>query len=409
MRSSKRRLGLLVLALLLVVCLAGVVNAQGEGVLEGQVVNGTADGAQIGSGIPIVLHVLQGDITMDTLDAVTDGGGTFRFDGLDVDPTLDYWPEAVYLDVTYSPTEPLRFGDDQAPLEATVTVHETTEDDSAIIVDSVHIIAESFGEALRVSEIHLFGNTGDRTYVGSSKDGEGATTLSIPLPEGAVGLAFGEGTPEGRFVETAGLVLDTEPVPPGQGTAMAFFSYHLMVMGDTVPLERRFFYPVNNLNVLAAQPGLSLASDQLLSMGAESFQGQQYEYFVGQGLGPDAPLFVELTPVAGMGGDQGMVGMPAGNDPAASASVRGNQELLRWLGMGLAALAVIGAIVYAAVTRSSTGTQDSETDLAADPETRRLVVELADLEDSFDAGQIDEVTYKGRRAELVRELKSSNL
>ena len=85
-------------------------------------------------------------------------------------------------------------------------------------------------------------------------------------------------------METAGGVLDTEPVPPGQETAMAFFSYHLMVMGDAVSLERRFAYPVDSLNVLAAQPGLAVASDQLLSMGAESFQGQQYEFFVGQGL-----------------------------------------------------------------------------------------------------------------------------
>ena len=75
MRSSKRWLGLLGLALLLVVCLAGIVNAQGEGVLEGQVVNGTADGAPIGSGVPVALHVLQGDNTMDTLETMTDAAG----------------------------------------------------------------------------------------------------------------------------------------------------------------------------------------------------------------------------------------------------------------------------------------------------------------------------------------------
>ena len=404
MRSSTRWLGLLGLVLLLVVSLTAVVSAQGEGVLDGRVVNGTEGGSPIGDGIPVTLYVLQGEETVDTLETVTDAGGAYRFEGVDVDPALDYRTEAVYLDIAYGLTDTVRFGDGQKALTADVIVYEITEDDSAITLDSVHIIAESFGQALRISEIHLFGNSGDRTYVGSRQSGEQASTLSIPLPEGAVGLAFGEGMPEGRFVETGGGVLDTEPVPPGQETSIAFFSYHLMVMGDMIPLERRFSYPVASLNVLAAQPGLALTSDQLLSMGLESFQGQQYEFFVGQGLGPDAPLFMELVAAPVMEGDQGMTGM---GDPAlTTVAARGNQELLRWLGMGLAALAVVGVVVYAASSKPAVRTGVVEQDLTADPEARRLVVELADLEDAFDAGQVDETTYERRRAEITRELKS---
>ena len=41
------------------------------------------------------LHVLAVDDEVDTLETVTDAGGRFRFEGLDADAGLDYWPEAV--------------------------------------------------------------------------------------------------------------------------------------------------------------------------------------------------------------------------------------------------------------------------------------------------------------------------
>ena len=40
-------------------------------------------------------------------------------------------------------------------------------------------------------------------------------------------------------MEVDGGLVDTEPVPPGSESSLVFFSYHLMVTGETVPLERR--------------------------------------------------------------------------------------------------------------------------------------------------------------------------
>ncbi len=143
-------------------------------------------------------------------------------------------------------------------------------------------------------------------------------------------------------------------------------------------------------------------------MGAETFQGQQYEYYVGQGVGLDAPLIVEFVLSPDVSGGQGTAGMPAGSDPAAlGASTRGNQELLRWLGMGLAALVVVGAVAYALATKSSARVPASIPNLAADPKTRPLVAELADLEDAFEAGQVEAAAYERRRAEIHSKLKSS--
>jgi hypothetical protein len=399
-------LSLAVLALLALFVLAVTAQAQDAGVLEGQVVNGTAAGPKVGAGITVTLRVNQGDNEINSLETTTDANGRFRFDGLDTAATLAYWPEALYLGVPYPSTEPYQFDAGQTVLEASLTVYETTDDDSAIRLDSVHVIAESFDQVLRISEIDFFGNGGDRTYIG-----RGGQTVYIPLPEEAVGLAFEEGTPGDRFVEgdTPTGVMDTQPVLPGAGTSLAFFSYHLVSSGEAVPLQRSFAYPVVDLNVLVAQPGLKLQSDQLQAAGSRSFQGQQYEFYTAQDLAPDTPLVIEFVPVAGAtSGQTALEAAAPGGQSVTGASAKGSQALLRWLGFALAGLAVLGAVVYPLAVRrtASARVPGSAPRLAANPKARPLLADLAALEEAFEAGQIDQETYERQRAEKYELLKA---
>jgi hypothetical protein len=396
------RLNLVALGLLLLLSLAVPAQAQEGGMLEGQVVNGTAGGPDVGAGVAITLHVLRGTTEVDTLETTTDADGRFYFEGLDTDPTLAFWVEAVYLDVSYSNAEVVQFASDQGVLELTVAVYETTEDDSTVVLDSVHIIAQSFGQVLRITEIHLFGNNGDRTYVGRVDDNGQRTTVYIPLPESAVGLAFELEPSQDRFVDLQGGVMDTEPVPPAPNASQVVFSYHLMVTADSIPLERRFAYPVSSLSALIAQPGLMLDADQMQSMGTEFFEDQQYEFFTSPGLAADTPLTLELLPVPGAG-TQG--------DSSASASLaglpsRGNQELLRWFGYVLAGLAVLGAVIYTLTTAPSRPVRTPALKLTENAKARKLLAGLADLEDAYEAGQVDEATYERQRAEEYEALKS---
>jgi hypothetical protein len=404
---TKQRFMMLGLALIAALCSSALllpVQAQTTGVLEGQVVNGTAGGPAIGAGVAVTLHVFQGELEVNTLEAVTDDGGMFRFDGLDTDPALEYWPEAVYLDVTYPVDEPIRFDDPGADLAATVTVYETTTEDTDIKIDSVHMIAESFGQVLRVSEIHLIGNLGDRTYIGIEGEAGLRETVFVPLPDSAVGLSFGESVPADRFVEVDGGLRDTEPVPPGRDASLVFFSYHIMVMGETVPFERSFAYPTDILNMLVAQPGLTLRSAQLESRGTELFQGREYELHSVVALPADTAVTMELLSLVTE------EGMPAAAGDASQsltgAATGGNQGLMRGLGFGLAALAVIAAVVYPFATRRSPGSRKRGRDLGDNPRDRQLLSELAGLEESYEAGEIDEASYERRRSQIYRALKA---
>ncbi|MBN1138673.1 MAG: hypothetical protein JXM73_18955 [Anaerolineae bacterium] len=381
-------------------------QAQGSGVIEGQVVNGTAGGPEIGAGITVTLHLIQNDAIAGTLQTTTGPAGLFRFEGLDTDPGWSYWPEAVYLDVTYAFTGFVKLEEGQATQSVTLPVYETTDDDSQVTIDSGHIIVESFGTMLRISELYLFGNSGDRAYVGRPGPEGQATTVGIPLPPDAVGLAFGQGAPASRFVQGEGKLLDTEPVPPGWETLSLFYSYHLPVTGSSVQIERRYDYPITALNVLLAQPGLALRSGQLLDAGSEPFGDQQFAVYTAADLPAGAPLAVDLIVEATDMTGSTMAGTGTSTAGGTGKPITDNQGLLRGLGFGLVSLAALGTVLYPLLTAKRRPTASTASTLASSPQARPLLAELADLEEAFEAGQVDEETYRRQRAEKWEALRS---
>jgi hypothetical protein len=380
-------------------------GAQAGGSIGGQVVNGTAGGATIGPGIVVKAHVMRADVEVETLETWTEESGRFRFEGLDPDGSLEYWLEAAYLGVTYPGAAPYQFADAQEEIEATVTVYETTGDDSVIRLGAVHLIAESFGQVLRISEIHFFSNSGDRTYVGQASGTAPSGTVFIPLPENGVGLAFGQDGSPDRFLEVEGGLLDREPVLPGEQTSLVLFSYHLIVNDAILPLERRFAYPISDFSILAAQPGLEVRSSQLESGGIQEFQGRRYAFYVAQGLPANEPLTLQLLPLEIEAG-QGLSGGTDTGSQITAAAPPGNQRLLRGLGLALAAMLVAAAAIYPIVTAQQDSGKTRRPDLMSSAQVRALVSDLAALEDAFGAGDIDEASYKQQRAAKHRALRA---
>ena len=355
MGAKLARLDWLVLCLAVLLAMAHPAQAQAGGVIAGQVVNGTAGGPAVGAGLTVTLRVLQGETELTPLETTTDERGRFQFGNLDTDPALAYSPEVTYLEVVYPSSQSYSFAAGQTELSATVTVYETTGDDSSVRVDSVHMIAESFEQVLRISEVHVFGNTADRSFTGKVNDASNGqkVTVFIPLPGNAVGLAFPEGESSERFIQVARGIWDTQPVPPGADTAVVRFSYHLVVEGPLVPLVRSFAYPVSMLNVLVVQPGLTLRGDQLVAGEAMAFQGRDYQVYQVVDLGPDTELSMEFFPTAVSGAATTPAPTP-GAEVSSRSAAQGQQGLLKWLGFGLAALAAVGAVAYPLLTRPRT-------------------------------------------------------
>lgn len=397
---------LVLLAVVVALTLIPAVQAQNvrTGTLEGQVVNGTAEGEQIGAGLTVNLYVLGDALTDEVLSTVTDSDGSFRFEGLDTSTEAEYWVEAVYKDIPYGGDALLQYADGQTALEVTVTVYETTADDSGVQLDLVHVFAESFGQVLRISETHLFGSADDRTYIGEVNDEGQRLTVFVPMAGDVVGFSLGEESDADRFLVVEGGLVDSEPVRPGALMSEVGLSYHLLVTGEPITLERSFAYPVADLTVLVAQPGLTVSSAQLQSMGTQSIQGSQYEILTGQMADPGQVVVLEFAAVEGAVTGKGTEAM--GSQTASSGPAGSTQRALLWIGVAVALLTVFAVAFLAARFRSEPAghlvASDRGPSLA--PAQRRLIARLADLEDAYEAGEVDEADYVQRRMEILREL-----
>jgi hypothetical protein len=82
---------------------------------------------------------------------------------------------------------------------------------------------------------------------------------------------------------------------------------------------------------------------------------------------------------------------------------------LKWGALGFLLLIIIAGVLYSTVLKKTTE-QDNNTDQdegVGDDEVKRLALikEIAQLDDSFEAGNIEEQKYKNIRGNKIEELK----
>jgi hypothetical protein len=233
---------------------------------------------------------------------------------------------------------------------------------------------------------------------GLGSDGR-SSTVSIPLPEGAVGIAFSENDPAGRYIVGDGELRDTTPVRPGQETMLVFFSYHLPVDEQTVHVERTYDYDIAMLSVLLAQPGLSLTAGPLNPQGSTSFQDKQYEQYAAVDLPAGTPLAFDLAVSATDVAAPGQPDVPAGPAP------KDNQAVLGTIGFILAGLVLAAALGYGLAARPVKAARPAAA-LDSDPRARALLAEVAGLDEAFEAGRLDEDTYRRERAAKMEAIRA---
>jgi hypothetical protein len=338
------------LALILAVAALGLgapaALAQEAGTLEGQVFNGTPDGPAIGAGVPVVLRAFQAGVELEPRSTTTDAGGRFRFEGVDAAPEIEYWPEATYLDITYSSDAAYAFAEGTTTQSATVTVYEVTEDSAALRADGMHLIVnrDEASGMLAVTEIYLISNSGDRTVVGREGLLEGErVSVMIPVPENAQDLFVPQMETGDEVVEMGGVLLDTRPVRPGSDSLTLVFVYALSMPGSEVRLERPVAYPTANVTVLVPEGQLDLRSDQLEFRDVRPFEGVEYRHYATHGVMTGTVLGLAI--VEGSGAAVG------GGSTSTPGNASRTQGTIQTLGLVLAAMAFAFAVVYPLASR----------------------------------------------------------
>jgi hypothetical protein len=244
-------------------------------------------------------------------------------------------------------------------------------------------------------QIYVVGNSSNQAYIGD----EAGRTFSFALPPDAENVIFQGDLSKTRFVENESGYADTKPIIPGPEGQTIAISYDIPYNNeDNLTIETPLSAPVDSLNLLLEERGISLTSEQLEFVETRDIQGGTFSIFSGSQLKQGDTFTFQLSnlntlPLA-----------PPSEAGAAATTVAQSgvdQNLLRWLIIAGGGLAVIGAGIIYPLRRSQNTPQPATT---AEHTRQKLLLLLARLDEMFEAGQLDEAVYRQTRAQYKAQL-----
>ncbi|MBN1220321.1 MAG: hypothetical protein JXM69_15435 [Anaerolineae bacterium] len=367
-----------------------------SGVLAGQVINHTTDQPQ--GNLEVTLRGFQDDAEIVNLATFTDNEGCYTFEKLPTEHTIFYILEGTYQNVAYVSDEPIVFTPGSTETTFDLKVYETTTSDEAINISQLHYILAFAPGTVNVAQIFVLNNQGNRTYIGS--DGQ---TFTFALPQNAININFQEEFPGARFIQMGSNYADTAPITPNAENFPVAVTYDLPFDTDTLTIDVPIPGRVDSLNVLLTEQGAQLSSDQVQFMDTRQMQGSTFAIYGGAGLVKGDTLSLQLNNLDNLEFTN-IPGVPASATLAPAQTA--NQDLLRWLIIGLGGLAIVVAIVVYPLLNPQLAQPDRPD--YNDPQTRqqKLLFLLARLDEAFEAGDLAEQVYRQARARYKAELAS---
>jgi mono/diheme cytochrome c family protein len=350
-----------------------------DGVISGQVMDGTA-GAGLPAPLQVTLHGFDSDTEVVTETTTTAADGTFVFDHLELVNGRIFGLTTAYQGVTYySQGTHLTAG--QGHVDLPLTVYEISNDASRVTVDRLHMVFDFPSPGLmRVVELWVVSNSGDHTY--AAGDGSGLTTVT--LPQNASNLGFETGTMGQDYSPTGGGFIDREPVRPGSGSSQLIFSFELPY-DRKLTFEQPVAYPVSAVVALMPENGPKIGGSGVQDLGLLQVTGASLHNY---SLGPLPAGSVVSLSISGKGSPVG--GLSSALSPANLA-----------IGLGALGIALVSiGLWWYRPRRVKDHGAGGFAPAAAHGVAQDLVHEIADLDDAFEAGQIEEEIYRSRRREL---------
>jgi hypothetical protein len=340
-------------------------------VISGATRNGTA-----GASLPpeLVVSVVQLDAQGNEAErrqTSTEADGSFRIDGLEEDRGRRFLVATDYLGVTYST---LVENPPESPgTSADLTVYETTEDDSVVRISSdVTTIAKGSDDTFEVIQLLRVENVSDRTFVG--REGElGRTVLRLPVPQGGFDFLPLEGVTIQGLGTEPGAVTTADPVLPGE-TSISYL-YKARISRNAWAFRRSIFYPTARADLLV-EKGVELEAPAFTFEEEITLDDRTYRRFRSRSF--QSGEFLELN----------------------IALAQTPQGGYLWWGLGGGLLLVILAGVSSVMARQK------RREVTRADERERMIEEIADLDERFEAGSLPEAEYSETRERLKERLKS---
>jgi mono/diheme cytochrome c family protein len=361
--------------------------------VSGQVINGTTGGVLNGGTVLLRAFTpeLQEAISLET---PLDSSGAYAFEVSNASPDWVYMASVNYGDMSFSSSpDRVQAGDPQ--LEMPITVFDATNDPAAIQFNQVHAIVDFSDDKISVSEIYVLSNLGQTVFVGETGEPEEGT-LKLGLPSGAENVNFQRSfssfenfLPATEVIPTDDGYADTVPVRPGDGIMNLLVSYELpfeegMTVGHPV------FYQTNSATIVMPEVGVEVAGDGWTSQGTQQM-GDMGSISSYSRPGLQAGEAVTFT----------LEGRPTAAVTSVGASRTSENNTLGILLGGTLLVLVAGGAAYTVHSWRS-GAEEAE-ELQAD-QVDKLLYELVALDESYEAGKLEEAAYQERRGQLLQHL-----
>jgi hypothetical protein len=274
-----------------------------------------------------------------------------------------------------------------------IPYYETTTDTSLLSADRLHLLFEYVEpETLRVVEMYIISNPGDRTIIAEE---DGQPVITFKLPDGATNLQFQDGAVGERYVELPNGFGDLAVVRPGAGQHQVIYSYDLPYK-NKLDFDHPIDMPVNALVILLPEDGIKIEGEQLSDMGTRDVQGFPYRMYSSDLIQAGSNLELDISGQPKTGGTESALGSST-------------NLVIGLFAFGIA-LILAGGWLYTRSRNGKTGedlNEDSDGSTTAEYEqdVDMLLDAILALDDQYKAGELPEEAYIKCRGELKARIK----
>lgn len=267
----------------------------------------------------------------------------------------------------------------------TIVVYETTEDFSALQIDSLQIFFDLASEnTAQVFAVYTITNPGNQTIL--VKMGDGQNVPFIAFPDGASGLGYEATQDSAPFLPTAsGFAM------PPSATAYGLIAFSSLPKTNEIKISQPTLLPVGEVYLFLPE-GVSAQGVTLSDNGIQAIQNTNFHVYTGSALAKGESLDFTLT------------GKP--KTAAAASNPMQNQTLLIGIGAFGFMLVLAGAWLYMRDRNKEEEEDEFEEDEQDEFEDSESIMDaIIALDDLHRAGKISDDAYQTRRAELKDALK----
>lgn len=374
-----------------------------QATFQGQVINGTTNEPFTEGEVRLRAFTIQLEEMYSETTPVNEEG-SFEFVVENIPTDWVFLADVTYGDLTFN-SNAVQVSNAEPLAQMPLFVFDTTSDPSVVAVDRLHMVMTFAENRLLVSELYLFSNLETAVFVGESGNKDEGT-IEIGLPAGAENVNFQRGfgtsldsfVPANEFIQTDTGWADTVPLRPGTNSLNLLVNYDLPY-DDGLLLAHPLPYPTGSASLIMSDVGVTISEAEWVSQGVQATPSGSFLGYINDNMSQTNALSLTLN-----------------GRPTQIIDAQGNPLPVRnqtnELIIGAAGLAIILGISFYFVQRWRS--EPAYVGAVKPPLTAKtkyknrdgemLLQTIANLDDAYEAGELEETAYQQQRQELKRQL-----